>query len=169
MRLWQIRSGRARGHEQMLDALACQKHGCGQPGAAPAHDQDRHVLVGDSCVPAIELTIDAGSLDTDNKIRDKHLRSAEFFDVENHPHVRFVSNCATLEGERLTVRSQLCAGGKSMPLDVDATIRRVGDELEVDATTSADHHELGMTHSTLGMIRTPSELVVRGRLTRDTE
>jgi polyisoprenoid-binding protein YceI len=119
--------------------------------------------------PAIELTIDAGSLDTDNKIRDKHLRSADFFDVENHPHVRFVTNSATLEGERLTVRGQLCAGGKCMPLDVDATVRHVGDELEVDAATSADHRELGMTHSTLGMIRTPSELVVRGRLTRDTE
>jgi hypothetical protein len=26
-----------------------------------------------------------------------------------------------------------------------------------------------MTHSTLGMIRMPSELIVRGRLVRDTE
>jgi polyisoprenoid-binding protein YceI len=38
--------------------------------------------------PAIELTIDAGSLDTKNKLRDKHLRSEDFFDVEHSPEVR---------------------------------------------------------------------------------
>ena len=36
--------------------------------------------------PKIELTIDAGSLDTGNKTRDKHLRSTEFFRVDEHPH-----------------------------------------------------------------------------------
>jgi hypothetical protein len=54
-----------------------------------------------------------------------------------------------------------------MPLDLDATLRPVGDEFEVHASTDADHHKLGMTHSTLGMIRTPSQLIVHGRLVRD--
>ena len=31
---------------------------------------------------------------------------------------------------------------------------------------TADHLELGMSHGTLGMIRTPSQLIVRGRLVR---
>ncbi len=35
--------------------------------------------------PAVELTIDASSLDTNNNKRDKHLRSPHFFDVDNHP------------------------------------------------------------------------------------
>ncbi len=118
--------------------------------------------------PAIELTIEAASLNTKNKIRDKHLRSDDFFDVEHHPHVRFTSDSATLDGERLNVRGRLHAAGSSVPLDLHATLRRVGNELEVDATTHADHHKLGMTHSTLGMIRTPSELTVHARLVRDT-
>jgi polyisoprenoid-binding protein YceI len=117
--------------------------------------------------PAIELTIEAASLTTKNTLRDKHLRSADFFDVENHPQVRFVSDSATLDGERLTVHGQLHAAGNSMLLNLDASVRLVGDELEVTARTRADHHELGMTHSTLGMIRTPSELIVHGRLVRD--
>src|ERR1700682_2507518 len=33
------------------------------------------------------LTIDAGSADTKQKMRDKHLRSADFFDVEHHPTI----------------------------------------------------------------------------------
>ena len=117
--------------------------------------------------PAIELTIEAASLDTGNKTRDKHLRAVDFFDAEHHPVVRFASDDARLEGEHLKVRGQLHARGYSMPLELDAQVRRVGDELEVDSTTYVHQRELGMTHSPLGMIRTPSELVVRGRLVRD--
>jgi polyisoprenoid-binding protein YceI len=119
--------------------------------------------------PAIELTLDADSIDTNNKIRDKHLRSAEFFDVANHPQVRFVSDSAALDGERLKVRGQLYAAGQSMPLDLEARLVPVGDELEVDAQTYADHRQLGMSSGTLGMIRTPSEFIVHGRLVPDSD
>jgi polyisoprenoid-binding protein YceI len=117
--------------------------------------------------PAVDLTIEAASLDTGNKMRDRHLRSVEFFDVEHHPMVRFVGQTAKLEDERLTVRGELHAAGNSVPLELEASVRRVGDELEVDASTYVDQRDLGMTHSPLGMIRTPSELIVRGRLRAD--
>ena len=42
-----------------------------------------------------------------------------------------------------------------------------GDELEFDASALADHRRLGMTWSPLGMVRTPSKVIVRGRLVRD--
>ena len=116
--------------------------------------------------PAIELTIDAASLDTHLGFRDKHLRSSDFFDAAEHPRVKFVSDSATLDGERLKVRGRLHAAGESIPLELDASLRAVGDELEVDAKTLADHRELGMSHGLLGMIRTPSELIVHGRLVR---
>lgn len=117
--------------------------------------------------PAIDLTIEAASLDTQNKLRDKHLRSADFFDVKNHPEVRFVSDSATVEGDTLKVRGRLYAAGKTLPLDLDASLRPVGDELEVEARTYADHRQLAMSHGLLGMIPTPSELIVHGRLVRD--
>ena len=116
--------------------------------------------------PSIELTIEADSLDTKNDRRDKHLRSPDFFGVEQHPYVRFVSESATLEGERLKVRGLLHARGASTPLDIDATLRRAGDELEIEAVTVADHQQLGMTWNLLAMLRTPSKLIVRGRLVR---
>ena len=49
-------------------------------------------------------------------------------------------------------------------LELDARLRRVGDELELDARTSADHRKLGISHGMLGMIPTPSGLIVHGRL-----
>lgn len=116
--------------------------------------------------PAIELTIDAASLNTHNRFRDRHLRSADFFGVGNHPEVRFVSDTVTLDGETLKVRGQLSAAGSSLPLELDGSLRRVGDELEIDARTHGDHRKLGMSHGMLGMIPTPSELIVQGRLVR---
>lgn len=116
--------------------------------------------------PAVQLNIDADSLDTKQAKRDQHLRSADFFDVEDHPYVRFVSDGAVLEGDALKVRGRLQAAGKTIPLELDATLRRVDGELEVEAVTHADHRELGMTWSPLGILRAPSKLIVRGRLVR---
>jgi hypothetical protein len=56
-----------------------------------------------------------------------------------------------------------------MPLDVNARLRQADGELELDATTEADHSALGMSNGVLGMIRTPSELTVRGRLVAETD
>lgn len=117
-------------------------------------------------LPAVELTIDAAGLDTKLARRDARLRSSDFFDVEQHPQVRFVSDSAVLDGDTLKVSGQLHAAGKHIPLELDATVRAVDGELEVEALTYADHRELGMTWSPLGILRAPSKLIVRGRLVR---
>ncbi len=39
----------------------------------------------------VELTVDAASVNTNNEARDKHLRTADFFDVEKHPTLSFTS------------------------------------------------------------------------------
>ena len=114
--------------------------------------------------PAVELVIDAGSLDTKLAKRDAHLRSAEFFDVANHPQVRFASERVVLAGNTLKVRGQLQAAGRSIPLEIDAAVREIDGELEVEASALADHRRLGMTWSPLGILRAPSKLIVRGRL-----
>ncbi len=40
---------------------------------------------------SIEVTIDAKSLDTNHAERDRHLRGRQFFNVDEHPEVTFVS------------------------------------------------------------------------------
>jgi EmrB/QacA subfamily drug resistance transporter len=95
--------------------------------------------------PAIELTIDATSLETGNRKRDQHLRSADFFDAEQHRYVRFVSKSAGLDGDTLKVGGHLHARGSEIPLEIDAHIHQVGGELEIEATTNAPHRDLGMT------------------------
>ena len=47
----------------------------------PAHPADA----------AFDVSIDANSVNTDNSMRDDHLRAASYFDVKNYPRIRFVS------------------------------------------------------------------------------
>jgi polyisoprenoid-binding protein YceI len=119
-----------------------------------------------SAHPAVELLIEADSVNTRKKKRDEHLRSDDFFDAARHPQVRFEADTATLDGDTLTARGTLQAAGKQIPLDVVATIRPAGDGFEIEASTVADHRELGMTLSPLGITRTPTRLIVRGHLAR---
>jgi polyisoprenoid-binding protein YceI len=121
-----------------------------------------------SGVPAVELTIEAASVDTKRAQRDKHLRSEDFFDVANHPQVRFLSDTVSVDGENLTFPGRLHAAGHDIALEVAAQVRHVGieDEMEIEATATADHRQLGMNWSPLGIMRAPSTLVVRGRMVR---
>jgi len=97
-------------------------------------------------------------------MRDRHLRSSDFFAADIHPQVRFVSVSATLESDTLKVSGRLSVRGRSIPLRVDAQVRRVDGELQIEAATNAPHRELGMTWSLFGLIPPRSELFVNARL-----
>jgi polyisoprenoid-binding protein YceI len=124
-----------------------------------------------SADPAIALTIDAASLDTDNQRRDEHLRSPDFFDAQTHPYLRFASQAAALDGGRLVFDGRLRARGVTLPLGVEATLRQDGDELEVESATAIDYRQIGISWgaawTATGVLRTPGTLVVKGRLVRD--
>ncbi|MCM3570959.1 YceI family protein [Neobacillus mesonae] len=51
--------------------------------------------VEDLTTASIEFTVDVNSISTRNEERDNHLRSADFFDVENHPNMTFKSTQIT--------------------------------------------------------------------------
>jgi polyisoprenoid-binding protein YceI len=113
----------------------------------------------------IELAIDAGSLDTGNRTRDGHLRSDGFFAAAEHPQLRFVSTRVHEVAEGvLHVGGHLEAAGKSEWIEFPAMMRSVGDGLQVEATTTFDQQELGMSNGPLGMIRRPATLHVTARL-----
>ena len=120
-----------------------------------------------SAQPAIAMTIEADSLDTGNSLRDKHLRSGDFFDVENNPQVRFISDEVTLDGERLSVRGRLHAAGRTVPLSLVGKVVHGIETLSVEATAEVDHRRLGMSHGLLAMVRPPSKLAIRAHAVRD--
>ena len=48
---------------------------------------------------SVEFTIQAASIDTNSENRDKHLRSADFFDVEKFPTITFKSTAVAAKGK----------------------------------------------------------------------
>jgi polyisoprenoid-binding protein YceI len=75
---------------------------------------------GDLTRSTVEATIDASSIDTGTAQRDEHLRSADFFDVEHFPQIRFRSTgIEKLGAERYRLTGQL-------------TIRDVSREIALD-------------------------------------
>jgi len=63
---------------------------------------------GDLTRSAVEATIDASSIDTGTAQRDDHLRSADFFDVEHFPEIRFRSTrIEKLGGDRYRLTGDL--------------------------------------------------------------
>ena len=65
----------------------------------------------------VDVDIDASSVDTAMAVRDAHLLSEEFFDVERHPKISFRSRGATvLAAGRYTVRGDLTIRGITQPV-----------------------------------------------------
>jgi polyisoprenoid-binding protein YceI len=65
----------------------------------------------------IDVDIDASSVDTAMAVRDAHLLSEEFFDVERHPNLAFRSRGATvLAAGRYTVHGELTIRGITQPV-----------------------------------------------------
>lgn len=68
----------------------------------------------------LEVTIQAASIDTGNETRDAHLRSNDFFDMENHPEIRFVSTgVEQLDGSSYGVTGDLTIKGVTRPISID--------------------------------------------------
>ncbi|MFJ2262317.1 YceI family protein [Streptomyces sp. NPDC087844] len=69
----------------------------------------------------VEAVIRADSIDTGNAMRDGHLKSPDFLDVERHPEITFVSTGLTpaTGTDRWTVRGDLTLHGVVRPVDLD--------------------------------------------------
>lgn len=66
-------------------------------------DDFRGTITGDLAKPSaasVEFTIQAASIDTGTPDRDKHLRGADFFDVEKFPQITFKSTAIKPSGKK---------------------------------------------------------------------
>jgi polyisoprenoid-binding protein YceI len=80
---------------------------------------------------AISLEMDVNSIDTNQEMRDSHLKSAEFFDAETFPKITFKS------------KSFKKGSGDTFRLIGDLTMKGVTKEVELDAEfggSEKDHH-----------------------------
>lgn len=112
-----------------------------------------------------ELVIDVESVHTGIGKRDNHLRSADFFDAAQHPHITYtVTGVSNVEDDRATVEGTLEIAGQTRPLQLEARLRDVeADALTVTASLELDRSDWGITWKKMGMTKmsTPVEVVAR--------
>ena len=75
---------------------------------------------------SLQVTIDAGSIDTNQADRDKHLRSADFFDVERFPTITFRSTVIRqVNDDEYEIIGQLSMHGIARPVTFRAEVEPV--------------------------------------------
>jgi polyisoprenoid-binding protein YceI len=67
----------------------------------------------------VEVKIDASSISTGNEKRDDHLRSPDFFDVQNHPLITFKSMKVNKAGKNYRVSGDLTMRGVTKPVTLE--------------------------------------------------
>ena len=95
---------------------------------------------------AVSATVGAASIDTGIDQRDGHLRTADFFDAENHPEITFVSDAVNIADGRGTLSGTLSIRGNAHPVTWDLEIAGVdGGSTGFKATTVIDRTKFGVT------------------------
>jgi polyisoprenoid-binding protein YceI len=105
---------------------------------------------------AIDVTIDAASVNTRVENRDKDLRSANFFDVEKFPTITFVSKKSESAGDgRFKVTGDLTMHGvtREVVLDAEGPSPQItqGQSVRIgaSATTKVNRRDFGLQYNRL--------------------
>jgi polyisoprenoid-binding protein YceI len=100
----------------------------------------------------VSVTIQAGSVDTNDENRDNHLRTNDFFDVENHPTWTFTSTAIRpINATEWNVDGDLTIRGVTKQVTLDATLEGVVKDpygfhrVGFSAKTSIDREEFGVS------------------------
>jgi polyisoprenoid-binding protein YceI len=92
------------------------------------------------------LVIDSSSIDTGNRMRDRHLRSRDFFHVERHPQLRYEAHSISSQDPgRARIDGKLIVANTCTPLPLDVTLHAPTDGvIELACHTDVDRVALGI-------------------------
>jgi polyisoprenoid-binding protein YceI len=109
-------------------------------------------LADDPLVSTLEVDVDVASVDTRDEQRDGHLRSADFFDVEQYPKMTYRSTSVTQASEdKLRVEGELSVHGVTKPVTLEATYEGTGmdpwgnQRMGFSVTGEINRDEFGLT------------------------
>lgn len=101
---------------------------------------------------SLTATIQADSIDTNNGQRDNHLRSADFFDVANHPEITFQSTSISMMDDGYVVTGDLTIRGMTKEIELPITITgpveiRGNNVIGISGRATIDRHDFGVSWS----------------------
>jgi polyisoprenoid-binding protein YceI len=76
------------------------------------------IVVAEDGTPSVTAEIAVDSLHTGNEQRDAHVKSADYFDVENHPTATFSSTAVRADGANYVVDGEFTLKGVTKPVSL---------------------------------------------------
>lgn len=68
----------------------------------------------------VEMTMQVASINTDNEKRDEHLKSADFFDAQKYPEIKFVGkSLKKVKGNKYKLTGNFTMKGVTRPITLD--------------------------------------------------
>ena len=104
---------------------------------------------------AVAVTVQTASINTFNEQRDDHLRTDDFFDVENHPTMTFTSNRVVVNGRAINVEGDLTIRGTTRPVVLTGEYLGEGpdpwggERIAFVASTTIDRQDFGVSFNQL--------------------
>lgn len=108
----------------------------------------------DLTTATISIDIDVATINTKNEDRDNHLKSADFFDVEKYPSIKFQSTSITKSGDQYKIAGDLTIKDMTKPVTFDVEYNGKGTNpwgVEVygfEGETKIDREEFGLIWNT---------------------
>jgi len=100
---------------------------------------------------AVDVTIQASSINTDNEERDNHLRSDDFFDAEKYPEITFKSSSVKRKGDSITVAGNLTMKGVTKPVVLKGKLTKTTPgqtpRMSFQATTTINRMDYGVSYN----------------------
>lgn len=99
----------------------------------------------------VRVTLDAATIDTGTEMRDNHLRSADFLDVEHFPTLEFASTRIEPDGDDYRIHGDLTIRGTTRPVVLTAEYGGIvanakgGRTAGFSATTRINREDFGLT------------------------
>jgi polyisoprenoid-binding protein YceI len=112
------------------------------------------------------ITVGAGSIDTRNPRRDNHLRSADFFDVANHPDFTYAADSVSLADGGARITGRLTVRGRTLPAPFDARVCITDGEVWLDGQLQVNRADFGLTWNFLGIASVHNTIGVHAVFTR---
>jgi polyisoprenoid-binding protein YceI len=112
------------------------------------------------------ITVAARSVDTKNKKRDEHLRSADFFDAASHPDITFTVDGIKPGNGSVRVTGSLTVRDQTRPVSFDATVSSADGETWLDGEIQVNRADFGLTWNQMGMASMRNTITVHAVFTR---
>ena len=139
-------------------------------GLRPLHGRFRQVTGNGTVTAAGDvsgvITVAAGSVDTKNSMRDKHLRSADFFDIASHPDLTFAVDGASAADGGVRITGSLTVRGTTRPAAFDAKVSGTDGEVSLDGELQVNRADFGLTWNKLGIASIQNTIAIHAVFTR---